>query len=101
MEAALDIERAEGSEVDSLLADIQRSEPRLYKRVLQIRDQYRQLTHQLRELCTLTDKAADDDVDVADLRRRLDQLATEVRYQRAREADLIYEAYLVDLGSGD
>jgi hypothetical protein len=101
MEAALDIERAEGSEVDSLLTDIERSEPRLHKRVLQVRDRYQQLADEFHELRTLIDKAGDDDLDVADLRRRLDQLATEVRYQRAREADLIYEAYLVDLGSGD
>jgi len=33
------------------------------------------------------------DVDVDDLRRRLAWLFTAVRHQRARESDLIYEAY--------
>jgi len=40
-------------------------------------------------------------LDVADVRRTLDQVATELRYLRGREADLVYEAYTVDLGAGD
>ena len=31
----------------------------------------------------------------------LDLLTTELRYQRARENDVIYEAYSLDLGEGD
>jgi hypothetical protein len=33
------------------------------------------------------------DIDVADLRQRLAWLLTALRHQRARESDLIYEAY--------
>jgi hypothetical protein len=43
-------------------------------------------------------------VDFADLRERLAWLLTALRHQRARESDLIYEAYYeafrADLGEG-
>ncbi len=45
-----------------------------------------------------------DPVDFADLRERLAWLMTALRHQRARESDLIYEAYYeafkADLGEG-
>jgi hypothetical protein len=49
----------------------------------------------------ILDESEPDEIDVADVRRTLDQLGTELRYLRAREADLVYEAYTVDLGAGD
>ena len=50
------------------------------------------------ELRALADPEA---IDIADVRQALDQRATELRYQRARESDLVYEAYSLDLGEGD
>ena len=38
-------------------------------------------------------KPDDDDTDYADIRQRLAWLLTALRHQRARESDLIYEAY--------
>ena len=34
-----------------------------------------------------------DALDITDLRRRTERLASTLRYQRSRESDLIYEAY--------
>jgi len=77
---------------ESLLSDIERTQPRLRHRVRGARAQYRELRQRIgalrRELTT-----DDDDIDAADLRERLAWLLTALRHQRARESDLIYEAY--------
>jgi hypothetical protein len=101
LEDALDEQARHSGLTDSLLSDIQRDEPRLRNRVIQLRGRFGDLRDSLRQLRSALDTAAPDAVDVADIRRRLERFAAELRYQRAREADLIYEAYTVDLGAGD
>ena len=97
--AALDVlgdataeEERNAVEPDSILSDIARTQPLLRNRVRGLRAQYRQvagtidtLRHELVEL--------DTDPDVADLRQRLAWLLSSLRHQRARESDLIYDAY--------
>jgi chromosome segregation ATPase len=97
--AALDVlreataeEEHNATEPDSLLSDVARTQSRLRTRVRGLRAQYRQvrttidtLRHEL--------GATDIDPDVADLRQRLAWLLVSLRHQRARESDLIYEAY--------
>jgi chromosome segregation ATPase len=98
---SLDAQARNSLLANSPLSDIERDEPRLRNRVVQLRERYRNL---LREVDRLRDELAaltPERTDIADLRRRVDGLAAELRYQRAREADLIYEAYNVDLGVGD
>ncbi|HWC37895.1 MAG TPA: hypothetical protein VG476_05170 [Acidimicrobiales bacterium] len=78
---------------DSLLSDIARNQPRLRNRVRGVRTQYRQLretTSSLRHEVAENDPSA---MDFADLRQRLAWVTTALRHQRARESDLIYEAY--------
>jgi hypothetical protein len=98
LEVALSREHSDDSE---LFDDIERIEPRFRNRVAQLRRQYRELADAVRDIRIALDDSASDAIDVADLRRTLDQLATELRYLRARETDLVYEAYTVDLGAGD
>jgi hypothetical protein len=97
--AALDIlgeaateEEANAAEPDSLLSDIARNQPRLRHRVHGLRAQYRQVRD---TIDALRPELAPDPpaLDVADLRQRLAWLLTALRHQRARESDLIYEAY--------
>jgi uncharacterized protein YlxW (UPF0749 family) len=78
---------------DSLLSDIRRTQPRLRPRVNGVRAQYRQLRQRITALRAELDEAPEDSVDYADLRQRLGWLLTALRHQRARESDLIYEAY--------
>ena len=52
----------------------------------QVRDTVTSLHDELRD-------PGDDRVDVADVRQRMAWLLDALRYQRARESDLIYEAY--------
>lgn len=97
--AALDIlsevasqEEANAAEPDSLLSDIARHQPRLRHRVHGLRSQYRQV----RDTIDLLRPELGRDpatIDVADLRQRLSWLLTALHHQRARESDLIYEAY--------
>jgi hypothetical protein len=98
LEVALTVERSDGNE---LFDDIERAEPRLHNRILQLRNQCRELDDAVHNLRVILDESEPDEIDVADVRRTLDQLGTELRYLRAREADLVYEAYTVDLGAGD
>jgi hypothetical protein len=101
--AALDVlaeataeEDGNAGQPESLLSDIARTQPRLRTRVRGLRAQYRQLREavdRFRVELTEPDPDADFVLDVADVRRRLDWLLGALRHQRARESDLIYEAY--------
>ena len=85
-------EERNAAEPDSLLSDIARTQARLRNRVRGLRTQYRQVRETLGLLARELDDV-DADTDVADLRQRLAWLITALRHQRARESDLIYEAY--------
>ena len=97
--AALDIlehatteEETNAALPESLLSDIARTQPRLRTRVRGLRVHYRQLRDGIasvrREL-----QEPDAHIEVADLRQRLAWLLGALRHQRARESDLLYEAY--------
>jgi hypothetical protein len=88
-------EEAENAQqADSLLSDIAFNQPRLRNRVRRLRTQYRQLQETIDSLQhEFGENPAEADVDVADVRQRLAWLLASLRHQRARESDLIYEAY--------
>lgn len=77
---------------ESLLSDIARTQPRLRNRVRGLRAQYRQVRETVGTL-RLELGEAGGQVDVSDLRQRLAWLLGALRHQRARESDLLYEAY--------
>jgi hypothetical protein len=83
---------------DSLLSDIARNQPWLRNRVRGLRLHYRQLQDTITSLRGELSKP-DAPVDFADLRQRLSSVLSGLRYQRARESDLIYEAYYDAFGS--
>ena len=93
----LDLATAEEDEnagrVDSLLSDIKRTQPRLRSRVRGVRVQYTQLRERIASLRRELGGEAEDDTDFGDVRQRLASLLMAIRHQRARESDLIYEAY--------
>ncbi len=84
-------EAANASRPDSLLSDISRTQPWLRNRVRALRAHYDQLQHRIGELRGELETPAAGDV--AAVRRRLASVLTALRQQRARESDLIYEAY--------
>jgi septal ring factor EnvC (AmiA/AmiB activator) len=85
-------EQRNAEEPDSLLSDIARTQSRLRSRVRGVRAQYKQLRETITSL--RRELAAEErNIDFADLRQRLAWLLTALRHQRARESDLLYEAY--------
>jgi|SRR5438309_5682258 len=77
---------------DSLLSDLARTQPWLRNRVRGVRLQYQQIRHSLGSLRKEMEEATGP-ADYADMRQRLGGVLTGLRHQRARESDLIYEAY--------
>ncbi len=77
---------------DSLLSDVARTQPWLRNRVRGLRIQYRQLQEAIASLQGELNES-EGTVDFADIRQRLAWVLTGLRHQRARESDLIYEAY--------
>jgi hypothetical protein len=98
-------EEANTRRADSLLSDIARTQPRLGHRVRGVRYQYRQLRDAIGALRRELESDAADPPDVADVRQRVAWMLSALRHQRARESDLIYEAYYeafrTDVGEGD
>jgi hypothetical protein len=79
---------------ESLLSDIKRTQPRLRTRVRGVQVQYRQLRERIASLRhEMEESRSEAESDFADIRQRLAWLLTALRHQRARESDLIYEAY--------
>jgi hypothetical protein len=93
LDEATDDEYANASKPDSLLSDIKRTQPRLRTRVRGLRSQYAHVRDTIAPIRVELAKADDEGTDFADVRQRLAWLLTALRHQRARESDLIYEAY--------
>lgn len=97
VEALIDLEAVSAEEAanaerpDSLLAELSRDQPRMRNRARALRLQYAKLRDTIGEL--RRELETQDPVDVADIRQRLGWVLTALRHQRARESDLIYEAY--------
>ena len=93
LDEATDDEYANSAQPDSLLCDIKRTQPRLRTRVRGLHTQYAHLRQTITSMRAELTKPDDNDTDFADVRQRLAWLLTALRHQRARESDLIYEAY--------
>jgi len=79
-------------EPDSLLSDIKRTQPRLRTRVRGVRAEYRQLRDSIAGIRQELEEPSEP-TDFGDLRQRLAWVVTALHHQRARESDLIYDAY--------
>jgi chromosome segregation ATPase len=102
LERALGQQQRNAAPDVSLLSTIERDQSQLQRRVQELRQRYRVIHDEvdaLSEQLDATDKT--DTIDVTHIRQNLERLANELRYQRARETDIVYEAYSVDLGEGD
>jgi hypothetical protein len=86
-------EAGNAGQPDSLLSDIARTQPWLRNRVRALRIHHRQLTDTLTALRHELDGTTGENVDFTDIRQRLAWVLAGLRHQRARESDLIYEAY--------
>lgn len=78
---------------DSLLSDLALTQPRLRNRVRGVRLQYRQLRDTIASMQSELERKSEETLDFSDVRQRLGWILTALRHQRARESDLLYEAY--------
>lgn len=86
-------EAGNAAQPDSLLFDIARTQPWLRNRVRGLRIHYGQLRDSLTALQHELSGHHSDAVDFTDIRQRLALILGGLRHQRARESDLLYEAY--------
>ena len=94
LEAAAAKEADNARRPDSLLSDLAHNQPRLRNRARALRLQYEKVRDTIASL--RQELAGREDVggiDFADVRQRIGWVLTSLRHQRARESDLIYEAY--------
>lgn len=98
---ALDAQASGDAESASLLSEIAADEPRLYPRIERLRREYADVQQSIMSLRDQLSPNDNVDVDTADVRDRLASVARRLRAQRAREADLIYEAVNINLGAGN
>ena len=93
LESAAAEEASNAERPDSLLSDLARTQPRLRNRVRGLRVQYRQVRDAVGSVRDELAGHADPEVGYAEVRQRLSLVTSALRHQRARESDLIYEAY--------
>ena len=102
LQQALDTQAAGDSEAASLLSEIASDEPRLIPRIDRLRRQHKSLRDGVQAaLDELGAQADHDQLDTADIRDRVAELARTLRHHRAQETDLIYEAVNLNLGIGE
>jgi len=103
LEEATSEEYTNATRVDSLMSDIKRSQPRLRTRIRGLRTQFEHIRRTIESIRDELAEGGDDAIDYTDIRQRLAWLLTALRHHRARESDLIYEAYYdafeTDLGA--
>jgi hypothetical protein len=92
LEAVTAEELANAERPDSLLSDLSRSQPRMRNRARALRLQYLKLREMISGLRQELGENGEE-VDIGDVRQRIGWVLTALRHQRARESDLIYEAY--------
>jgi chromosome segregation ATPase len=93
LEAAAGEEAANAKRPDSLLSDLARTQPRLRNRARALRIQYNSLRETINSIRREIEEHQEAGADFSDMRQRLGWVLTALRHQRARESDLIYEAY--------
>lgn len=96
---AVSAEAANAEQPDSLVSDISRTQPWLRNRVRALRIQFQHLSDNLGALLAELSADSQSAVDFADIRQRLGWVLYALRHQRARESDLIYEAYYEAFGT--
>ena len=93
LDRATEDEQHNADQLDSLLSDVARTQPRLRTRVRGLRAQYRQLQDGIASIRRELEAPDESAIDFHEVRQRLAWLLTALRHQQSRESDLIYEAY--------
>ena len=86
---------------DGLIEEIKIEKPFLLRRIKNLRAEFDGLFNQAKALQDQIKDATDSQqIGFADLRQRVDWLLSGLKHHQAKEADLIYEAFNMDIGVG-
>jgi hypothetical protein len=96
LQNSLRVTRQSADAGDSLFAEIVQEYPRLQGRADQLRADYDNLQHLVENLARTINEDSP-----ATIRDSLGTLLTKLRSVQARETELIFEAFQVDIGAGD
>ena len=87
---------------DGLIEEIKIEKPFLVRRIKNLRAEFDGLFNQAKALQDqIKDATETQQIGFADLRQRMDWLLSGLKHHQAKEADLVYEAFNIDLGVGD
>lgn len=87
---------------DGLIEEIKIEKPFLVRRIKNLRAEFDGLFNQARALQDqVKDATETQQIGFADLRQRMDWLLSGLKHHQAKEGDLIYEAFNIDIGVGD
>lgn len=99
LSGAMDAERHELNQPDSLLSMIAAEHPRRFSSwVRNLHDQYDDIIRQVGSLLAQLERLDDVSPNAGDLRQRAGWVITSLHHCRARQTDLVYEALTMDLG---
>lgn len=91
-----------GESAGGLVADLKSGNSRYFHRVDRLQQEFDEMIRRCdATLEHLRSQGADEAIDYSDIRQRITWLLTSLKHHQAREADLIYEAYGLDLGIGE
>lgn len=91
-----------GESAGGLIADLKTVGSQYYHRVERLQREFDEMIRRCDATIEHLESQGDEElVDYADIRQRVTWLLTSLKHHQAREADLVYEAYGLDIGIGD
>ena len=91
-----------GESAGGLIADLKSVGERYYHRVGRLQQEFDEMIRRCDATIEhLDSQGQEETIDYADIRQRVTWLLTSLKHHQAREADLVFEAYGLDIGIGD
>jgi len=91
-----------GESAGGLIADLKFESSKYFHRVDQLQREFDEMIRRCdAAIKHLESHGHQDAIDYADIRQRISWLLTSLKHHQAREADLVYEAYGLDIRIGD
>ncbi len=91
-----------GESAGGLIADLKSVGGKYYHRVGRLQQEFDELIRRCDAMIEhLQSQGREETIDYADIRQRITWLLTSLKHHQAREADLVFEAYGIDIGIGE
>ncbi len=91
-----------GESAGGLIADLKSVGEKYYHRVGLLQQEFDEMIRRCDAMIEhLRSQGHEESIDYADIRQRVSWLLTSLKHHQAREADLVFEAYGLDIGIGD